>query len=254
MKSIKTVIMVLSCTPALAFAQAGASASASAKAQADVTVPANYSASARGKIEAAFSAARAKSLPDEPMRRRMAEGQAKGASDAQIAAAVQRVEMRLEVAQSAMIKAGRTRPQASEVASGEQAMEQGMTEAQLQAFVRHAPADRSLTVALNVLAKLESQGKSVDNAIATVQSKLDASATDEALVSLAGGVDAAGTPAAANGQASGTAAAAANNGHTGAAGNAAAGATAGVAGAVKGAAGATAGATGAVKGVLPKKP
>src|SRR6185503_17660795 len=84
--------------PALLTAQQ-ASASASATAQVTANAPAsytNYSAESRAKIDAAFQAARAKNLPDEPMRQRIAEGQAKGAGEAQVVAAVQRTQARLE--------------------------------------------------------------------------------------------------------------------------------------------------------------
>jgi hypothetical protein len=187
------------------------------------------------------------------MRQRMAEGQAKGASDAQVATAVQRAEARLEASQSAMIRAGREKPSADEVTAGEQAMARGTTEAQIEALVKHAPSDRSLVVAFDVLTKLEAQGKPVDKALAVVQAKLDARASDDAIASLAGNAGA----VLGNGQvgAAGSAAGAANaHGNSGnAAGAAAVGgnAAAGAGGVVKGAAGVA----GVVSGALgPKKP
>ncbi|HVX40820.1 MAG TPA: hypothetical protein VHB25_14715 [Gemmatimonadaceae bacterium] len=258
---VATLTVALALAPGLLVAQQGSvSASASVNAQANVNVPANYSAESRAKIDAAFQAARAKHLPDQPMRQRMAEGQAKAASDAQVASAVAQTEARLDASQSAMIRAGRANPQPDEVTAGAQAMERGATDAQIEALAKHAPSDRSLTVAFNVLSKLEANGQPVDHALAQIQSKLDASASDDALASLAGGLDAglglgAGQgQGSANGAANGAAAGAAN----GASGSAAGGASAGVNAAAKGAAGAAAGVTGsvtgAVKGAVTKKP
>jgi hypothetical protein len=251
--------LVLTCLPGVVVAQT--SASASSTTQANVTVPASYSASAKADIEAAFERARAKNLPDRPLRQRMAEGQAKGASEAQVATAVQKMEARLEATQSAMIRAGRKHPSPDEVTAGEQAMARGATEAHIEALAKRAPSDRSLTVAFDVLTRLEAQGKPVDKALAVIQAKLDARASDEALMSLAGGADA--LLGNGNASAKGSAAAAANahgkNGNAaGAAATAAGNAAAGVSGAVKGAAGSTAGVgaivTGAVSGAVGKRP
>jgi hypothetical protein len=174
MKAISLTI-VLTCAPALIAAQqATAGASATASAQAGVSVPVNYSAESKAKINAAFDAARAKRVPEEPMRQRMAEGEAKGASDAQIATAVTKTEARLEAAQSAMIRAGRKNPTPDEVAAGEQAMASGATDLQLEALAKHASAEHSLVVAFSELTKLEQRGIPVTSALAQVQGNIDA--------------------------------------------------------------------------------
>jgi hypothetical protein len=219
------LIVALAAAPALLSAQQ-VTASARTQAQASVSVPASYSAASRAKIEAAFNAAREKNLPQQPMQQRIAEGQAKGANDAQVAGAVQKTEARLEASQAAMIRAGRTHPQPQEVASGEQAMERGATDAQIEALAKHAPSAQSLTVALSVLTKLEAEGRPVSNAVASIQSKLDARASDDAIVALLDGNAAAGT------HASGSSAATAGNSN-GAASNGA-GIGAAVSGAVHG--------------------
>lgn len=230
--SVLTTVLV--CVPAIVVAQQGsastqAQASAKASAQTNVAVPSTYSADARTKIDAAFQAAKAKSLPDQPLQERLAEGQAKGASEAQVVAAVQGVEGRLEASQSAMVHAGRTQPQQDEIVAGAQAMERGASSAQVESLIKHAPADRSLAVAFTVLAKLAATGEPVDNAIATIGAKLDAGAGDDVVASLVGGAGASvGAPKSANPPAAGDK-----------------GAAAGVTGAVKG----------AVSGVVaPKKP
>jgi hypothetical protein len=199
----------LICVPAIVAAQQGsastqAQASAKASAQTSVTVPSTYSADSRAKIEAAFQAARSKSLPDQPLQQLLAEAQAKGASEAQVVAAVQGVEGLLEASQAAMIHAGRPQPQQSEIVAGAHAMERGASPAQVESLIKHAPADRSLAVAFTVLAKLEATGEPVDNAIAKIGAKLDAGASDDAVASLVGGAGASvGAPKPANPPAAG---------------------------------------------------
>ena len=249
MKLTSTLALALICAPAALFAQqaastssATASATASANAQTSVNVPSSYSAQAKTDIEASFKRAHDHNVPDQAMRQRLAEGQAKSASDAQTASSVQKTEARLEASQSAMVHAGRSNPTPKEINSGEQAMASGASEADVEAVAKHAPADRSLVVAFDVLSKLEAQGKPANQAVATITAKLDANATDDVLASLTGSASATG----------------AVQGNP-PSGSAAAGATAGVSAAAKGAGNAAAGVgaavTGAVQGVVgPKKP
>jgi hypothetical protein len=166
-------------------AQVGGEVQANASA---TTAPSTYSAESRAKIDAAFTAAKAKNLPDAPLRERIAEGQAKGAAEAQVVEAVQGVQTRLEASQEALIKGGHAQPDQGEIAAGAQAMERGATADQISGLVKHAPAGRSLAVAFNTLAKLSANGEPVDGALAKITAKLDAGATDGAVASLAGGL------------------------------------------------------------------
>lgn len=237
-----TLTAVLSFVPAIAFAQAGPpnppktppAASAQATSNGNVGLSSGkLSASAQTKIDAIFQTAKSKNLPDQPIRERIAEGQAKGAAEAQIVDAAQGVETRLEASQAALIKAGRAQPQPTEIASAAQAMERGANDTHIAALAKHAPADRSLAVSFSVLAKLTANGESVDNALAKIAAKLDAGETDDALASLAG--SAPGNPPTASkppeGATAGANAAAAGSAAVGTA----KGVTAGVTGTVKGA-------------------
>jgi len=186
---------LLGCVPAIVVAQAGPpptppktppTAQAQATANGEVELPAAFSASSRAKITATLQAARSKNLPDKPIRDRIAEAQAKGASEAQIVDAAQNVEAKLEASQAALSAAGRSQPEQNEIAAAGLAMERGASAAHVAALVKHAPADRSLAVSFNVLAKLAASGETVDNAIAKIAAKLDAGANDEAVAALAG--------------------------------------------------------------------
>lgn len=243
---------ILACVPAIVVAQGsppptqppktppGAQASVQATSNGNVDLPGTLSAGAKTKIDATLQAARAKNIPDQPIRDRIAEGQAKGATEAQMVEAAQSVETRLEASQAALVQAGRAKPADGEITSGAQAMERGATAAQISALVKHAPADRSLAVSFDVLAKLAAKGEPVDSAIEKIGAKLDAGATDAVVSSLVSGANPpAGTnPPAAGESATGNAAAAGT-----AAVTAGKGVTAGVTGAVKG----------AVSGVVPPK-
>ncbi|HEX4685036.1 MAG TPA: hypothetical protein VH277_20125 [Gemmatimonadaceae bacterium] len=222
MKQTALTIVILA-APALLAAQQSSNASASsstsahgsaqvsarANAQADVDVPATYSTYARERIASSFRAAHAKNVPDDQMRKRMAEGQARGATDVEVASAIQRTETRLEASQSLLIRAGRANPQPDEVTSAEQAMERGASESQIVATVKNPPANVSVAAALEALAQPGTPGKSAS----------------------AGEVGAAVSAAAGAGNAAGNAAAGAT-GHVGV-GGVAAGAT-GAVGAVVG--------------------
>ena len=237
-----TMMFALICAPAALIAQQAA-ATASASSRASVNVPASYSAEAKASIEASFKRAQEKNVPDQALRQRLAEGQAKAASDAQVASAVQKTEARLESSQSALVRAGRATPTPQEINAGEQAMARGATEANVEALAKHAPADRSLVVAFDVLSKLQAQGQPVDQALAAITAKLDAHANDDALLSLATNASAAGSANAKG----------ANPSAASAAGSASAGAGAAVKGATNAAAGVGAAVSGTVKAVVPPK-
>ncbi len=161
-------------------------ASASASAEAEERVPSEFSADGRAKLESMYAGARQHHLPARPMSRRVAEGQAKGASEAAIIASVGRVKANMASAQHAMASAGR-HPSDDEVESGAYVMERGITMTQIETVCTHAPSDRPLVVAFDVLAKLAERGVAIDRALVLVQAKLDARASDASIASLAPG-------------------------------------------------------------------
>ena len=229
----KFAIIAALLSPALAAAQTTASASSRTSAQAQVG---QSNAQASSSVDAEIAIARRGGLPTQPIRRRAAEGRAKGATEAQVALAARRVRMNLETAHSAMVRAGRTRPSDQETEQGAVAIERGFTRAQVEAVVRSAPSDRSLVVAFDVLTKLAARGVETGKALATVQSRLEARETDAQINALASGSANVGIGAA-----------------NGLGGNAAAGANAAVGAAASGTKGATSvtgGVTGTVGGVI----
>jgi len=186
-----TIALVLACAPGYLAAQGQGStesrpAGQAAASQSQAQASSGFSAEARLRLETMFRAAREKDLPTEPMTDRMAEGQAKGASEAQIVSATGRVQAELAASQEALIRAGRAQPSDAEVVSGAQLIARGATSAQLEAFVRRAPAERRLEVAFAVLTELAARGVSVERAIAVVGVQLGSAASDRSLIALTG--------------------------------------------------------------------
>jgi hypothetical protein len=224
--------LALTLAPAalLAQVQARAQSQTSADAAVNAGPQTTASTSTSASVDAEIAVARKRGLPERPFRRRAAEGRAKGASEAQIALAMRSLRANLETAHEAMVRAGRTRPSDEETECGGYALERGYTSAQLEAVVRSAPSDRSLVVAFDVLASLQSRGVVSANAVARVSSMLAGRASDADISGLVR----------AN---SGATAAGAAHGTAGIGGSAAAGAT-------KGGVSAGGAVTGTVKGVI----
>ncbi|MDB4899257.1 MAG: hypothetical protein JWN53_1065 [Gemmatimonadetes bacterium] len=219
------------------------------------------SADGQAKVDANLRAARARHLPEQPIRERVAEGSAKGASEVQIVAASGRALAELQASSDAMARAGRTTPSGEETTRGAQLLARGYTIGQLEAVARRAPSDRSLVVAFETLASLQARGVSTTRAATQVESTLGARATDAQLHDLAinGGaatqVDGAFGGGRTAGSVSGGAAAGIAGAANGVAGSAAAGEGAGAAATLgrgtAGVAGAANGAVGAVVGGRP---
>lgn len=245
------VALTFALVPAVAAAQSAA-VSAHAHGAAKVETP-RLSADARARMNAQIHAAAARGTPEKPMRRRAAEGEAKGASEAQIAAALTRLEANLQTSARAFARAGR-RPTSAEIEAGGEAAAQGASEVELAGLISRAPGERSLEVGLRTLASLAVAGEGVAKAIARIEAQLAAKASDESIASLSG-ASAGGMVHTGNGSigigagAAGTAGAGATS-VTGAAG-AAAGGAATVGGAAGGVGGTV---TGAVTGGLGRRP
>jgi hypothetical protein len=182
-----------------------------------------FSAEGRVQAEGTLHAARDRGLPEQPLYAVMLEGQAKGATEVQILGAERQTLARLELAQEAIVRAGRTEPTEAEVTRGASLLAQGMTSAELSAVVEGIPSSQSLVLAFDAVA---SGGA---DAVAGVGSTV-------------GSVGSVGTSASAG--ASGSAGSSVDVGGTGALDVTGAGA----AGSLSAAGGATAGASGGVLG------
>jgi hypothetical protein len=162
--------------------QAGSTTTGAAQSQAAT----GFSAATTLRLEATIAAARSQGLPTQPLADRIAEGQAKGASEAQIVAATDRAQAQLVASHEALVQAGRSEPSQEEVARGAQILASGATSAQLEAFITRSPSDRRLEVAFSVVNQLALSGIGATDALASVAAQLGRGATDGQLVSLTG--------------------------------------------------------------------
>jgi hypothetical protein len=177
-----------------------ASATTGAQASADYEPPKEFSADGKAKLVAMFSEARTHQVPQEPMKRRVSEGRAKGASEAAVVASTAKVKANMEATQSAMITAGRKHPSDAEIEHGANAMERGATSAQIGAAAKQASGDRSLVAAFDALATVGS-GASVTGA---GQAGATGSAANGASAAAGATTAASGTAAGVKGAVSGT--------------------------------------------------
>ena len=250
MKKI-TLAAALVIAPTLAHAQSGAGVQVQSQTQVEASAKSHgesrLSAGSQAKVDADVRIARDRHLPEEPIRRRVAEGEAKGASEAQIVAASGRTLTQLETAHDAMVAGGHRDPSNAEVTYGAQLVARGYTRTQLEEVARHAPADRSLVAAFETLTSLRAHGVSSTEAVAQVESKLESHASDADVRSLAanagaasqveshGGLNAGHGHGVAGSAAAGAGAAAAATGNLGhAVGGVAGGVTGGVTGGATG--------------------
>lgn len=178
----------LAIVPALAQAQTTVQAQTQVNANVQARTPrteTRLSAEAQSRVDANLRAARERKLPEQAIRSRVAEGQAKGASEAQIVAASGRTFVDLQSSFDAMVRGGHAQPSDAEVTRGSQLLARGYTSANIEAVARKAPSDRSLVVAFETLTSLQAQGVSVARAVAQVENRLAARASDMDLRGLA---------------------------------------------------------------------
>jgi hypothetical protein len=166
----KTLMAVLA-VPVILAAQGGGGATTSARI---ASLRSGRSMSVDGEI----IAARRRGLPDEPIRRRVEEGRANGASEGQLAIAAHRMRVTMEAGVEAMAAGGHTRPTSEEIERCAAALDQGYTRSQVETVARSAPSSRSLTVAFEVLTKLSARGLPLSRALEQVTSKLHAGQSD----------------------------------------------------------------------------
>ena len=167
--------MTLMAVPVLTAAQTTQSIDASAIARAEAR---RHPASAGG--ETALQATIEADLPEAPVRRAIAEGEAKGASADRIDRATMGIHARLMLARQSLSGGERRRrPSDAEIVAGADALAAGAGARDLQRLRDAAPEDGSLAASLTALATLRSGGaagsEAVDAARASAAGALDAS-------------------------------------------------------------------------------
>lgn len=175
---VLAMLFMIAAVPAAASAQG---ASDSAKSSAEVRA----STSATIEIQSLRREARDSQVPEQAVANVIAEGRAKGATDAQLLATGHATIQRLVAAKQAIISAGRAQPSDEEIQWGATLMAQGASSAQVQLLAAQATAGHSLTVAFSTVAALAARGESMADAMAQVGSQLSAGVSDTNLASSA---------------------------------------------------------------------
>ena len=258
-----TLAASLLIAPAFVHAQTSVQAQSTTSVAASASGEQKLSAESQAKIDANLRVAREKKLPEEPIRQRVAEGRAKGASEAQVVAASGKTLVDLQSSFDAMVRGGHTSPSDAEVAKGASLIASGYSSTQIEGIAKKAPSDRSLVVAFETLTSLQARGVPVDHAVTKLEALLAARSSDAEIKGLAANANAAaglnGAVNAVGPTGNATGATSANGSAAGVAGSTAAGAGAAAKGAVGAAASgaaigakATGGVAGAVSGVVGK--
>jgi hypothetical protein len=137
------------------------------------------------RVIARIEAARSRELPAEALERSALKFAARGIDAASIERAVSEQAVRLEAAQSTLQSARAADVSDAEVEAGAEAMRQGVDGEAIGALAQSAPSGRSLAVPLFVIGSLVERGLPSDDALARVQERLLARATDAELTEMA---------------------------------------------------------------------
>ena len=168
--------LMLLCLPTMAHAQSTARVEANASARAEAR-----SGNSGAAGQAALSANAAAGLPEAPVHRTIAEGEAKGASRSEIDRAAMATHTRLRVARETLSDDGERRVSDAEITAGASALASGATRAELGRVRDAAPAQRSLAASLNALAQLHTRGLGGMQAAASIATRLRQGASDQAI-------------------------------------------------------------------------
>ena len=176
----------------LALAALALSASAAAAQGAGPQAPADPSARLRevlppdvaAHVLAVIADARAHGLPAGALEQRALKFAARGVPPEQIAQSVAQQASRQAQARTLLASARDVTPPGSEIEAAADALREGVSGSDVSALAKSAPSGRALTVPLYVLGSLTARGLPSDQALAQVQARLAAGASDAALASL----------------------------------------------------------------------
>ena len=127
---------------------------------------------------------RRQQLPGQALENRALKFAAKGIAPVEIERSVAQQADRMEQVKTVLERARSTKPLGDEIEAGAEALRQGVDEKTLTALAKSAPSGRSLAVPLYVIGSLVNRGLPADAALARVEQKLTARASDTELEQL----------------------------------------------------------------------
>jgi hypothetical protein len=124
-------------------------------------------------------------LPEAPVRRTIAEGQAKGAAEADVVRAALRTQGRLVLAREAL-ESPQREPSQNEIALAGEVLARGGSRADLEKVADAAPSGRSLEASLQAMLSLGGSGQTTSQIASSIAAQLAAGASDQSLRALGG--------------------------------------------------------------------
>jgi hypothetical protein len=140
------------------------------------------------RVLARIAAARARELPAAALENRALKFAARGVPAADIERSVNEHADRMGKSKEAIERARARKAEGEEIDAGAEAMRKGVDGEQVSTLAKSAPSGRSLAVPLFVIGSLVDRGLPSDAALARVQERLTARATDRELEELPGNV------------------------------------------------------------------
>jgi hypothetical protein len=144
----------------------------------------NRSVSAESVIRATAEAG----LPEAPVRRTVAEGEAKGAAEAEVVRAALRTQGRLVLAREALESGEDRQPSHREITLGAEVLARGGSRGDLERIADAAPEGRSLEASLLTMLSVQGSGRSASGIAGRIAAQLSAGASDQSVGAL-GGLD-----------------------------------------------------------------
>jgi hypothetical protein len=147
------------------------------------------------RVLAKIAAARARELPAQAIENRALKFAARGVAAKDIEDSVNQQIERMQQSKAAIEQGRGKKADDDEIDAGADVLRKGVDGAQVSALAKSAPSGRSLAVPLFVIGSLIDRGLPSDDALARVQQKLQARASDRDLEDLPGAEGRANKPA-----------------------------------------------------------
>src|ERR1041385_5808222 len=138
------------------------------------------------RVLAVIAKAKSVDLPTEALENRALKFAAKGVNGDSIVKSVAEQEQRMEGVRDTLQHARGHKPAGDEVEAGAEAVRKGVDGAKVSELAKSAPSGRSLAVPLYVIGSLVDRGLPSDQALAKVEARLKARASDQDLEKLPG--------------------------------------------------------------------
>lgn len=133
------------------------------------------------RVLAVIAKAKAVDLPTEALENRALKFAAKGVHGDSIVKSVTEQEQRMEHVRDTLQHARGQKPSGDEIEAGAEAVRKGVDGSKVSALAKSAPSGRSLAVPLYVIGSLVDRGLPSDSALARVEARLKARASDRDL-------------------------------------------------------------------------